>query len=183
MKLQQAVAPAAQATKEVIQDIARFAKLERVLATVCAFTPAIVWWVDPGPIRDSISAYYNMAENQLFYVPLTMAAMLFVVNGVVKEKALYNTYLGAALAGVLLFNQHDFSTLHTVFAGAFFGGNVAVMLFSKKARSLKLFMAAFIALAILGWLLFDWFTQFWAEWLSLGVIAVHYVLVSLGKSS
>ena len=180
--LSQAVAPVAQTARRVIDDIARFAKLERVLATVCAFTPALIWWVDPGPLRGSISAYYNMAENQLFYVPLTMAAMLFVTNGVVKEKALYNTYLGFALAGVLLFNRDDFNTLHHVFAVAFFGGNVAVMLLSKKARSLKLLMAGLIALAMLGFFLFDWFTLFWAEWFSLGVIAVHYVLVSFGKA-
>lgn len=183
MDVAQAVAPATEATRKVIQDVARFANLERVLGTICAFTPALIWWVDSEPLRPSISAYYNMAQNQLFYVPLTMAAMLFVTNGVVKEKALYNTYLGFALAGVLLFNTEAWSTLHNVFAVAFFGGNVAVMLLAKKARSLKLAMVAFIALAMAGFFVFDWFTLFWAEWLSLLVIALHYVLVSFGKSA
>ena len=58
-----------------IQRIKDFAKLERVLAGVCIFTPALLIAFDNGPIRNSISAYYNMVQNQIFYVPLTIASI------------------------------------------------------------------------------------------------------------
>ena len=80
---------AAEATRQALRDLSRFGRLERVLAAVCALTPVLLLWADDQPgIRGSISDYFSMQENQLFYVPLTMAAMLFVVNGVVKDKQL-----------------------------------------------------------------------------------------------
>lgn len=180
MQLQQALAPAAARTRQAIQDLTKFAKLERVLAGICALTPLLLLAAERTPIRESISAYYNIAQNQWFYVPLTMAAMLFVVNGVVKNKQLYNTYLGAMLGGVLLFNHHDFSVVHIVFAAAFFVGNAVVILFfsSVKDREFKIGLVAFIALALAGWYFFDWFTLFVAEWISLVIISIHYIIES-----
>jgi hypothetical protein len=180
MQLQQALAPAAARTKQAIQDLTQFAKLERVLAGICALTPLMLIAAGPAPIRESISAYYNIAQNQWFYVPLTMAAMLFVVNGVVKNKQLYNTYLGAMLGGVLLFNHTDHSVLHIIFAAAFFVGNALVILLfsSVKDREFKIALVAFIGLALVGWYIFDWFTLFVAEWVSLAIIAIHYIIES-----
>ena len=172
---------ATEATRRALRNLSRFGRLERVLAAFCALTPVLLLWADAPPVRSSISHYYNMTENQLFYVPLTMAAMLFVVNGVVKEKQLYNTYLGAMLCGVLLFNREDFSTLHLIFTAAFFVGNVAVILFfsSIRERWFKISLVVFIAVSMAAWYFFDSFTLFWAEWLSLGIIAVHYIIESV----
>ena len=179
MQLQQALAPAAARTRQAIQDLTKFARLERVLAGICALTPLMLLAVERTPIRESISAYYNIAQNQWFYVPLTMAAMLFVVNGVVKNKQLYNTYLGAMLGGVLLFNHTDFSVVHIVFAAAFFVGNALVILFfSSVDREYKIALVAFIVVALIGWYVFDWFTLFVAEWISLLMIAIHYIIES-----
>ncbi len=182
MKLQQIVSPTLHTVAATAQTVTRFAKLERVLAFVCLFTPALLLWSDNGPIRGSISAYYNMRENQLYYFPLTVASMLFVVNGVVKAKHIYNTFLGVMLAGVILFNHDDFRTLHAVSAAGFFAGNAVVMVVysSKKERWFQLLLVAGIALSLLGWLLLRWFTLFWAEWLSFGIIALHYILESWG---
>ena len=169
------------------QGVTRFAKLERVLAVVCLFTPVFLIWFDNGPfddgrIRDSISAYYDMEENQVFYFPLTVASMLFVVNGVVKKRHIYNTLLGVMLAGVILFNQDDFSTLHTIFAVVFFAGNAAVIIVfsSKKELWFKALLVAAIVISMLGCFVFGWFPLFWAEWLSFGIIALHYILESWG---
>jgi hypothetical protein len=178
MRLQEA----REKTRRALQDLSRFGRLERVLAATCALTPVLLLWADDGTgIRDSISDYYSMGENQLFYVPLTMAAMLFVVNGVVKDRQLYNTYLGAMLGGLLLFNNVDFTRIHFIFTAAFFVGNVAVILLfsSIKDRRFKIGLVVAIVLAMLGWKFLSWFTLFWAEWFSLAVIAFHYIIESV----
>jgi hypothetical protein len=168
--------------KAVATAITRFAQLEIVLASVCLLIPAALIWFDGGTVRDSISAYYSMTEDQVYYFPLTVASMLFVVNGVVKEKHGYNTFLGVMLAGVILLNYDDFSTLHQAFAVAFFGGNavVIVVFSSKKDLWFKMLLVALIALSMVGCFVFHWFTLFWAEWLSFAIIAVHYLLEIIG---
>ena len=40
-------------------------------------------------------------------------------------------------------------------------------------------MVVGIVLSMAGYFVFDWFTLFWAEWLSFAIIALHYVLESL----
>lgn len=164
-----------------IKSLERFTKLEQNLAVLLAFTPLLLIWFDAGPIRDSISAYYNMEHNVIFYVPLTMAAMLLVVNGVInKPTQWYNWVLGVFLFGVILFNQDDFSLLHNIFAALFFISNVLVIfLFSSIIKlQFRVVLGLIIILALAGWYLFDAFTLFWAEWISLGIIALHFILES-----
>jgi hypothetical protein len=176
----------AQVTRENIitaaDGVVRFAKLERVLSAACILTPAFLIWFDDGNIRPSISDYYDMVRDQVFYFPLTVASMLFIVNGVVKENHPYNTILGAMLAGVILFNCHDTPTLHGAFAAAFFGGNGVVILVysSKKELWFKAIMVAIILAAMLGCFVFHWITLFWAEWISFAIISLHYILESSG---
>ena len=148
------------------------------MATVCVLTPLFLWFFDGFQIRDSISAYYDMEENQIFYVPLTVVVMLFVVNGVVKHQTFYNTVLGVALAGLVLFNHDDFNVLHGIFVVTFFGGNVIVILFfsSMKKWWFRAPIVAGIVLSLLGHFVFGWFSLFWAEWASLLIIAGHYVI-------
>lgn len=182
MQFRKAADATLQRLEHVAQGIVRYARLERVLAAVCLVIPALLMGFDDGPIRDSISAYYDMEENQVFYFSLTVAAMLFIVNGVVKEKRAYNTVLGIMLAGLILFNHEDASLLHASFAAAFFVGNAVVILVysSKKERWFKAILVAVIALSMLGYFVFAWFTLFWAEWLSFSIIALHYILESWG---
>ncbi len=182
MQLRQIVSATRTRIAKAVDGITRFAKLERVLAAVCLFIPAFLIWFDNGRIRDSISAYYNMKEGEMFYFPLTVASMLFVINGVVKERHVYNSLLGVMLAGVILFNLDDAKVPHYIFASAFFGGNAVVILLfsSKKERWFKAILVAGIALSMLGCFVFGWFTLFWAEWLSFAPIALHYILESWG---
>lgn len=164
-------------------ELRRFARLERNLGAVLVLTPAALILVDTGPdgVRDSISAYHDVSAPAAFYVPLTVGAMLFFVNGIVREAHTYNTLLGLALSGVILFD-HDGGTSipHFLFAGAFFGGNVVVMTFfsTNKSTLLKVAFVGGIAVSIALWILTDFFTLFWAEWVSLAIIAAHYVLDS-----
>lgn len=171
-----------------VEQIRSFAKLERVLAGLCLLIPLLLICFDVGPesVRDSISAYHNMTRAQVFFVPLTVAAMLFVVNGVIKTHRVYNTLLGLTLIGVTLFD-HDGSSkwIHYIFAAAFFGGNALVILWfsfrENRPMRYRVIFAVAIALSMLGVLL-DWFSLFWAEWVSLAMISVHYILDSWERS-
>ena len=185
MKLPEPVSSALNAVDQTLDSITRFAKLERVVAVICLMTPVLLIYFDtPGePIRESISHYYAMTQNQLYYFPLTMLAMLFIVNGVVKDKSRYNTLLGVALGGVILLNRDAFPITHKVFAVLFFGGNGAVILLftSRKERWFKVTLVGVIALTMIAHFALDWISLFWAEWISFGVIALHYILESLGR--
>ncbi len=166
--------------RRVAHDLAGYARLERVLAAVCALTPLVLITVDSGPIRASISAYYDMDQNQWYYFLLTVAAMLFMVNGVIKNQNAYNTVLGVLLAGVILFNQDDVTWLHVAFAGAFFIGNALVIaFFSRGSTPLRASLIGVLLVALGAFVIFDAVTLFWLEWASLLVIAVHYILDSL----
>jgi len=162
-----------------LDRLKEFTKLERVLAGVLAFTPLFLIAFDSWSIRSSISAYYEMEENQWFYFLLTVASMLFLVNGVIKRENYYNVALGVLLAGVILFNQDDWTAIHTFFAVTFFGGNaVVIFFFSRGSPAVKrTFIAIGVVLAALA-LVFR-LSLFWIEWLSLVVIAAHYILDSI----
>jgi hypothetical protein len=165
--------------------IKQFAQLERILASVLVATPALLLLVDNGPdkVRGSISAYHDVSTPQAFYFPLTVAAMLFIVNGVLKDGHWYNWVLGTFLSVVIVFDHDGASKWpHFVAAVGFFVGNVAVMIWFSKNKSmlLKVLLVGTILVSILLWVVTDWFTLFWAEWVSLAIVAVHYVLDSAG---
>ncbi|HTR80785.1 MAG TPA: hypothetical protein VMM58_04075 [Bacteroidota bacterium] len=182
MQLHKFAATAGANIVKAAAGINRFAELERVLATFCISIPALLIWFDHGQILPSISAYYSMCEHEIFYFPLTVASMLFIVNGLIKNKHIYNTILGTMLAGVILFNCDDFTLVHALFAVAFFGGNgIVILVFSsKKDLWFKAVLVIVICMAILGWIAFQWYSLFWAEWVSFAIIALHYVLESAG---
>ena len=160
--------------------LGRLLRLEVVLAGVCAATPwLLVEADDAGGVRGSISAYHDMTTAMAFYAPLTAAAVLFIVNGEIKEESRYNTVLGVLLFGVLLFD-HDGSTrvVHGAAAIGFFVGAVVAMVFWSRldSRPLRLLFATGIGIAILLWVFVDDVTLFHAESFSLCVIALHYIL-------
>jgi len=165
---------------DAFQPVVRFSKLERVLATVCFFAPLVLIGFDSWHVRDSISAYYDMGENQWFYVLFMVVAMLFIVNGVIKTGHFYNTLLGLALSGVVLFNKDDITWLHFLFAAGFFVGNGLVVLFSEglSDRAKWFYTIGIGAPLVLNWA-FDVVPLFWAEWLSFAIITVHYVADTL----
>ncbi len=165
-----------------VRGLANLVKLEVVVTTVCFFIPFIVWYGDDWNLREHISGYYAMEKAQYFYFPLTVAAMLFVVNGVVREKHWYNIGLGLALAGVVLFNHVDHFLIHNFSAGAFFLGNafVFVIFTPKKELWFKVFLSSMMIVGLAGHFLFGWYSLFVAETLSLWVIAIHFILEAKG---
>lgn len=164
-----------------MRALRKWSKLERFLAGLCLFIPVLLIAYDAWSIRGSISAYFSMEENQIFYVPLTVAAMLFLVNGVIKEKHAYNTALGLMLTGVILFDHVEVPITHGIFAGAFFVGNALVIVLFSTGTSKQLrwgFIAGIVAAAA-AFAIFDGFTLFWAEWASFAIIGIHYILDSI----
>jgi hypothetical protein len=165
----------------VVDPFRNFVRLERALAAILVLTPLLLLLVDdaPGGVRASISSYHDIAAPEAFYLPLTVAAMLFVVNGVLKDGHWYNSAVGLLLSLLVVFD-HDGASRYPHFLGAagFFVGNVAVMIwFSKdKPRRLVVGLVGTIVASIALWLVTDWFTLFWAEWVSLTIIATHYLL-------
>jgi hypothetical protein len=172
--------PSHKPARPLIDPLRNFVQLERVLAAILVLTPLLLLRLDrSGGIRDSISSYHDLLAPEAFYVPLSVAAMLFVVNGVLKEGHRYNWVVGVLLAVLVVFD-HDGASKYAHFIGAtgFFVGNVAVMIwFSKhKPPALIAALVGTIVASVTLWLVTDWFTLFWAEWVSLAIIATHYIL-------
>ncbi|MCI0426182.1 MAG: hypothetical protein L0Z49_10155 [Actinobacteria bacterium] len=166
--------------KQAIDDLRRYARLERVLALFCVASPLLMIWADAGGVRDSISAYYSMTANQWFYFPLTAASMLFLVNGFVKQESYYNAWLGVMLTGVVLLNHQDFRIPHGVFAAAFFLGNAAVIaFFSRGVKSgFRIAVLVGVVMVFLMWWPLGIISLFVAEWISLALIAAHFLAAS-----
>ncbi len=163
-------------------QLAKWAPVERILAAVCAASPLVMWWIDPEPLRESISAYFAMIENQWFYVPLAVAAMLFIVNGITKQAHWYNWVLGGALVGVLMFNTTDFGLVHKVFAITFFAGNAAVIIWwSGVPAKYRYAFAGAVGLAALVTAAAGVLTVWLAEFISLLIISAHFLLDSIDR--
>lgn len=182
-QLGQRVASSAQPLVNPLLD--RLRRYEQVLAVLCLTIPLWLILFDTGPetVRGSISSYHDMSRPQAFYFPLTVAAMLFVTNGVSSLGRRYNVWLGVLLAGVVLVN-HDGATrpIHIAFAVGFFVLNVLVILWFSQDIDAWLrytILAAVVAIAAL-WIFVKAFTTFWAESASLTLVAVHFFLSLTG---
>lgn len=181
MNPQGVAAPVPGGIRKLPRGLRDFAQLERILGALLAFAPLLLVLVD-SDIRGSISAYHDVDRPWAFYVPLTVGAMLFAVNGIVRDAHAYNTWLGVALFGVILFD-HDGATQwpHAFFAIAFFVGNFVVMWFysADKPQLVKLLLGSGIAGSVAMLLLNRETGLFWAEWMSLVIVAAHYILASV----
>ena len=169
--------------KEAIDDLKGYARLERVLALFCVASPLLMIWADTGPVRDSISAYYSMTQPQWFYFPLTAASMLFLVNGFVKQQNFYNAWLGVMLTGVVMLNHQDFRFPHGAFAAGFFLGNAAVMAFFSRGVSARFRVMVLVGVVVvfLMWKPLGLVNLLVAEWISLALIAAHFLADASAK--
>lgn len=167
-----------------LSGLRRFVEFERNLALLLILTPALLIGVDTGfdSVRRSISAYHDVCKPWAFYVPLTVGAMLFLVNGLVRNEHSYNTWLGVALGTVVLFD-HDGCTAwpHYLGAGVFFLGNFYVMLFCSTHKSTRVTILALTG-AVGAVVLWPLTSLFWAEWVSLAIVAIHYFLAAADRS-
>lgn len=160
----------------------RLTKLEIILSTLLLFIPLILI-LATGEIRPSISNYAYSNLNYLFATLLTIAGTMFIFNGTAYNTRWYNIALGLSLIGIALTPHYDFPILHYTFAAIFFLGSMAVMvLFSSKEQlRLKIYFSAIVFLALLGHFIFKTYSLFWAEWIGMLPITIHYLGESTGK--
>lgn len=141
--------------------------------------------------RLSISDYVYSYNSYLFGMLLCIAAMLFIFNGAVYFKneytlklnsqgKWYNVVLGLSLLSVICFPVRDFIYLHYTFASIFFLGNALVIgLFHNKNDRIKsIIMSVLTVVFLMLSFLLKQLTLLWGEWLSLIVIAIHFILES-----
>lgn len=160
----------------------RIIKLEKILSAILLLLPLILI-LATQEIRSSISNYAYSEMNYLFATLLTIAGMMFIVNGTAYNSRWYNIVLGISLIGVALTPHLDYKILHYSFAGLFFIGSVGVMIgySSAKQRPVKVYFGSIIITAMLFHFIFNWYSLFWAEWIGILPICTHYILESVGK--
>lgn len=98
----------------------------------------------------------------------------------------FNILFGVGLLGVLLFPHLEYPIPHYISAIIFFAGSIYVMAFvsNKKFRKTGVLLAVISALSLALHFVGDLedisflkpLTLFWAEWIALTAIAIHYVL-------
>jgi len=193
-------APVERATSKVASVTKPFRNLEIGLAIFCFFSPVLMilfdscryTQMDPAcqvaperyeqGIRAAISHYWDMPAAVAFYVPLTVAVMMFVVRAAIRHKYAYNWALAIGLLLLVVFNHEHFESFHYAGVFLFFITAVVVLMISFARKSLKLYVLGGAIAFFLGANLVDsnWAGNWalWAEWASLVVIAFHFVLIA-----
>ena len=172
--------------KKIVAPIDKLRKrlmtLEIILSGLLVLTPAILIWLD-GSIRSSISNYAYSHKSEWFVFLITLASSMFIYNGTAWKAKWYNIVLGITLAGIVLTPHLEFSITHLIFAILFFAGSVFVMIYfsSKKQRLFKIIAGVFLSIGIAGFYFFNWYSLFWAEWIGILPICIHFIGESLGK--
>lgn len=159
-------------------NLTRFKAVQSVLFLLI---PLILILVNGGTLK-SISAYVNYTPVAFTFL-LTLAGALFIYDGVQESKRTYNIYIGTALFGVIFFNHLEFPVIHYIFAGIFFLGSLFNMIFfsSKKERIWKIITGIAVLFGMAGCFFFHWYSIFWAEWIGMVPISVHFLLESFNK--
>ena len=171
-----------------------FKYFERAIAVFCNIMPLLLWLADGGihhPFRSSISNYVYMGHSYVFGLLLCIAAMLFIFNGAVYYKSeqhlriswhgqWYNVVLGLSLIGVICFPHLQYPIPHYIFAGIFFLGNAVVTgIFYKDKDKIKSILMALLIVAAMPLAFTHVISLLAAEWISLFVIGVHFVLSTI----
>jgi hypothetical protein len=52
---------------------------------------------------------------------------------------------------------------------------------SNKERWFKILAALLVLFGMAGTFIFDWYSIFWAEWIGMIPISIHYILETLNK--
>ena len=167
-------------TTKPIKIATRFKKLETIMASFLLFMPLILILIS-REVRPSISDYAYSKINNIFSGLLWCSAIIFLYNGVLTKKW-YNIVLCVALIGVSATPHLDFPLWHYSFAVLFFIGSVFVMIYfsSAKQRWFKILAGIVILTGLLG-SYFNYYSLFYAEWIGLLPITLHYIAESLNK--
>lgn len=174
-----------------------FKVFERFIAAFCILIPLILWFNDGGvnhPFRPSISQYVYMPHSYVFGMLLSIAAMLFVFNGAVYFKNIdvlnisihgqwYNVVLGLSLIGVICFPCEQYPIPHYTFAIIFFVGNALVTgFFYKDKDKIASIVLAILTVIALPFALLGYISILAGEWISLTVIAIHFILNTINMN-
>ncbi len=181
--------------KDKLSDpLLTFKYFERFIAAFCLIMPLILWLADGDKFpsfRPSISNYVYMSHSYVFGMLLCIAAMLFIFNGAIYYKSeqhmhiswhgqWYNVVLGLSLIGVICFPHLEHSVVHYFFAILFFVGNAVVTLLFHKDKYKKIsILLGILTLAALPVAFTNVISLLAAEWISLSVIGVHFILSTI----
>jgi hypothetical membrane protein len=180
--------------KKLSDPLLTFKYFERFIATFCITVPMILWLADGGmhhSFRQSISNYAYMGHSYVFGMLLCIAAMLFIFNGAVYYKNVpakniswhgqwYNVVLGLSLIGTICFPHAEYPIPHYVFAIIFFVGNALVTgIFYKDKDKVASIIMAILTVLTIPLAFINVISILVAEWISLTVIAIHFVLSTL----
>jgi len=103
-----------------------YQRFDQAAVALCVLAPLVMWLADAinngeSSPRPSISAYHSLLPAGAFFIPLTIAVVLFVVNGWLIPGHRVHVVMGAYLLGVLLFDEADATQpIHFFFAVSFF---------------------------------------------------------------
>lgn len=164
-----------------MKALSNFTRIKVIQAFAFLLIPVILVVVNGG-LLDSISAYAYHAP-MTFAMLLTLAGALFIYDGYAERKRWYNIYIGLSLLGVVLFRHLDYPVIHYIFAAVFFLGSLFNMVFfsSKAERKLKILVASLVMLGMAGCFAFGLYSVFWAEWIGMVPISIHFILEALNK--
>ena len=180
--------------RKLIDPLVTFKYFERLIAAFCIVIPLLLWVTDGNiqhSFRPSISNYVYMDHSYVFGMLLSIAAMLFIFNGAVYFKSeqymhiswhgqWYNVVLGISLLGVICFPHEEYPIPHYLSAAIFFLGNALVtgIFYKDKDKTLSIILAVF-TIASYPLAFMNVISILVAEWISLSVIAVHFVLSTI----
>ena len=164
---------------------------------------------DPCGFRESLSHYALSSNSWLFGMLYTMAALMFIYNGVVHWKmktaiaqqgntkrlklmsseTKYNLIIGSSLILVILnpLDTHPTShiTPHIVFSVLFFVANLTMIVFYPNKYESRLPLRVRIILmimfaAVMAFLaLIEVISVLYVEWITLTFIAIHLILIAI----
>lgn len=163
------------------QNLKYFTKLKVIQALSFLGIPLMLMCAH-NEILPSIS-HYAHAKPMLFAVLLTMAACLFLYDGYVEPKRRYNLIPAIGLFGLTLFPNITWDNTHYTFTVMFFIGSLFNMVYfsSREERWWKILTALLVLFGMAGCFIFDWYSIFWAEWIGMIPISIHFVLEAQGK--
>ena len=159
-----------------MSNYTNFRDLKSTQAILFLSIPVILYLVNGCKLEMSISDYADKIPLTFSYL-LTLSGVLFFYDGYVDRRRWFNIVIGASLFGVVLFSNTDYPIIHYSFALIFFLGSIFNMIkfSSKKRRVFKIIISIFIIVAMLGHYVFDLYSLFFAEWIGMLPISLHYV--------
>ena len=181
-----------------------FKWIAAVGALSAAVAPAVMATADGDRLRGSISDYWNVEPNQLFWAPFTISATLLFLDGIISYLSpnrdvfggrWYNIVLGVALLALTFFDKDNDPWVHFPAAIVFFVLFIAVITYTsflgwtgrhvaggdehnieveRAGAKVSLVFLALLAITLVAWLA-GWISFFFFELFALVNFALQYV--------